>query len=232
MLNLNPVRHKTVKRGRRLPDRERQNPMLPFSQQLELYARFWAPRFPERTETVQRYRQFVDQVPGCFERSNLDRHITGSALVVSPDLSQVLLTHHAKLQKWIQLGGHCDGNPLVHEVAAQEVLEESGLTGEFRSYGTGELIPLDLDILPVPRWQDVPAHDHYDARYLMVCDPQIPLAITEESLDLRWFSILEALTLCEPTVVRMLNKTSKLKLTLPGDDVGHGHRKQQGPAVL
>lgn len=184
--------------------------MLDFAQQLDLYARFWDPQDPVRVDVVTRYREFVSEVPNCFERSNLDRHITGSALVVSPDRRRVLLTHHAKLKKWIQLGGHCDGDPRVQEVAAQEVWEESGLRGEFCNCGGEVLFPLDIDILPVPRWRDVPAHDHYDARYLMVCDPQTPLTITKESLDLRWFPLEEALGFCEPTVVRMLNKVKSL----------------------
>lgn len=178
-----------------------------FQESLEIYARRWEPHFPERVETVARYREFVATDGTCCERSNLDRHITGSALVVSPRCDQVLLTHHAKLKKWIQLGGHCDGDHRVHLVAATEVLEESGLSAIFLDAE----VPLDIDILPVPQWKGVPAHDHYDARYLMQADPDLPLAITEESLDLKWFAIDQAMELCEPTVQRMLRKLSILE---------------------
>jgi len=40
---------------------------------------------------------------------------------------RVLLTHHKKLGKWLQLGGHSDGNSNMLDVALKEAKEESML---------------------------------------------------------------------------------------------------------
>ena len=53
--------------------------------------------------------EFIDQHPDCFERTLFKGHITASAWIVSSDGERALLMHHAKLDKWFQLGGHCDG---------------------------------------------------------------------------------------------------------------------------
>jgi hypothetical protein len=72
--------------------------------------------------------QFVEQHADCAERSLQVGHLTGSAWIVDRERKRTLLTHHRKLNKWLQLGGHADGelNPLA--VALREAREESGLT--------------------------------------------------------------------------------------------------------
>ena len=57
-------------------------------------------------------------------------HITASTLVLDDDGSQVLLTLHPRLGRWVQLGGHCeddDGDILA--AALREATEESGVAG-------------------------------------------------------------------------------------------------------
>ncbi len=79
------------------------------------------------SDTVEQFIEFVSTNEDCFERKLKEGHITGSAWVVSKDGRQVLLTHHKKLNRWFQLGGHADGNSDILKVAMQEALEESGL---------------------------------------------------------------------------------------------------------
>ncbi len=69
--------------------------------------------------------RFVGEHSDCFKRSLLIGHITGSAWVVDRGRGMVLLTHHRKLNKWLQLGGHCDGDGDVRAVALREACEES-----------------------------------------------------------------------------------------------------------
>ena len=72
--------------------------------------------------TLDRFIKFIEQNPNCFERSNKG-HITGSAWIVNHDNSKVLLTHHRKLNLWLQLGGHADGEPDTKAVSLKEAQE-------------------------------------------------------------------------------------------------------------
>ena len=69
----------------------------------------------------------MDSHPDCFHRSCRLGHITGSAWVVDTTGDRVLLVYHRKLGRWLQPGGHCDGDPDALAVALRETCEESGL---------------------------------------------------------------------------------------------------------
>src|SRR5688500_13307290 len=73
--------------------------------------------------------RFVRSTPAGFGRSHTLGHITGAAWLVDAEGRRVLLTHHRKLNKWLQLGGHADGEADVRAVALREAEEESGLFG-------------------------------------------------------------------------------------------------------
>lgn len=141
--------------------------------------------------------------PDAFSRSTaLGGHITASALVLSPDGRDALLTHHRKLDMWLQLGGHCDGIMDTAFVALKEAYEESGLP---------RIVPLsgdifDIDILPVPAFGAEPAHLHYDVRYLMQADATA-FTVLPESHDLAWVPLtaFEDVTR-EATMLRMRDK--------------------------
>ncbi len=165
-------------------------------------------------ETIGRFFDFLEKHEDCFERSNLFGHITGSAMVISPDQSSVVLTLHKKLGKWLQLGGHSDGNPLTWQVARNEVEEESGLRNflllnPLEIHGTSipeTTLPFDLDIHVIPAKKDVPEHLHYDVRYLFVAK-EVALQISDESDDLKWFPINEVSQVTdEESTLRQLKK--------------------------
>src|SRR6476661_8500289 len=78
-------------------------------------------------QMLDRFRRFVQTQPRCFERSLIEGHVTGSAWVLNANSTHVLLLHHRKLDRWLQPGGHCDGDPDVLRVAMREAREESGL---------------------------------------------------------------------------------------------------------
>jgi 8-oxo-dGTP pyrophosphatase MutT (NUDIX family) len=117
----------------------------------------------------------------------------------------VLLTLHAKLNKWLQLGGHVDGENEVQNAARREAQEESGRDElQFFPYEAlcSELaldhpLPFDIDIHLIPARQDEPSHFHYDLRFLCQLDPALPLVISEESHDLRWLSVSDAQNLTD-----------------------------------
>lgn len=135
----------------------------------------------------QRMISLLDDAEDCFHRSCFPAHFTGSALVVSADGSQALLHHHRKLDRWLQFGGHCDGDVHVLRVAQREALEESGVE---------ELIlasakPFDLDIHPIPAKDGEPAHEHFDVRYVLIAPENAQFTRSEESHELRWVTPAE-----------------------------------------
>ena len=149
---------------------------------------------------------FVEQQPNCFERSLLMGHITGSAWIVSPDRKQTLLILHRKLDRWLQPGGHADGDPDVAAVALREAQEETGLTS-LRLLNPGIF---DVDIHPIPARNGVPEHLHYDIRFLLEAQPNEPFGRCEEIKNIRWFSVDEAKNhVNDVSIQRLVNKIMK-----------------------
>jgi 8-oxo-dGTP pyrophosphatase MutT (NUDIX family) len=139
----------------------------------------------------------------AFYRDHIPGHITGSAWIIDAARQSVLLTHHAKLDKWLQPGGHADGDENVSGVALREAEEETGLKN-FKLLQQGIF---DLDIHIIPARKDFPEHLHYDIRFIFEADPKEELVITDESHDLKWVPLSQ---LCEYTsnvsIQRMLQK--------------------------
>ena len=151
--------------------------------------------------------RFVETHPDWLLRSCVPGHLTGSAWIVSPDRRQPLLTHHHKLDKWLQLGGHADGDGDLLAVALKEAREESGLT-HFRVV-TPAVFDVDRHWIP-PRKTD-PGHYHHDLRFMLEADPAEPLVISNESKALAWVRIDEETRLNpEESMARMVRKTQAL----------------------
>ena len=151
---------------------------------LELLARHRP--FDDREEqALARIQDFVRNNPRCFERSLATGHITGSAWLLNPAGTAVLLTQHRKLRKWLQLGGHADGHPDLLEVAMREACEESGIDA---------IVPLldrifDVDVHRIPAFGGVAEHDHYDVGFLLQVTGDTRFRVSEESLSLAWVSL-------------------------------------------
>lgn len=116
-------------------------------------------------------------------RSALEGHLTASALLLDSRFKRALLTHHKKLGRWLQLGGHCDGDANLAAVALRECTEESGIAGL-------RVLPLiiDLDIHPIPGRLAEPEHFHYDARFIVLAPVGAREVLSDESHALRWFT--------------------------------------------
>lgn len=151
---------------------------------------------------------FVEGRADCLLRSCVPGHLTGSAWIVSPDRRRTLLTHHRKLGKWLQLGGHADGDEDLLAVARREAIEESGLTAV---HAVSPAI-FDVDRHWIPPRKSDPGHYHYDLRFLFAADPAAALAISSESKDLAWVAIDQVTTLNpEESMARMVRKTQAVR---------------------
>lgn len=132
------------------------------------------------------FMEFVNEQPGCCERGLDIGHLTGSAWLVSKDGRRALLMHHRKLDRWLQPGGHADGDADLAAVALREAGEETGLAGL-------RLSPeiFDLDRHRIPARGTEPEHWHYDVRFVVHANGSEAFIQNEESLALAWFEIAE-----------------------------------------
>ncbi|MEM1138225.1 MAG: NUDIX hydrolase, partial [Bacteroidota bacterium] len=134
-------------------------------------------------------------------------HVTASSWILDYNHQHVLLIHHSKLDKWLQPGGHTDGNPDVNTVALKEAEEETGLPSII---SFGEEI-FDIDIHDIPARKEVPAHKHYDIRFIFEADIRDEPVKNHESKDLKWIALDEVSKYTtETSIVRMVQKTYEI----------------------
>jgi ADP-ribose pyrophosphatase YjhB (NUDIX family) len=167
----------------------------------------YRPADEREREMLARLEKFVAGCADCFERTHLAGHVTGSAWVVDRSLRFALLTHHKKLGKWLQFGGHADGDDDVRRVALREGLEESGLAHlEFARDGI-----YDVDVHDIPARGDEPAHVHYDVRYAFFAERSDVPQVSDESHAVAWIALdaLDALGV-DASVKRLAAKSAGL----------------------
>ena len=118
--------------------------------------------------------------PDALERSCRPGHLTGSALVIDPADHRILLLYHSKLQRWLQPGGHADGDSDLARVALREAAEETGIKG---LRVVEPAIDLDVHVVNPP---DEDPHEHHDVRFLVVAPSGAEPIGNHESQELRW----------------------------------------------
>lgn len=133
-----------------------------------------------------RFLELLSDPQDPFMRARLAGHFTASAWLVDRGGTRVLLTHHRKLGKWLQLGGHADGDRDLARVALREAEEESGLPALEVEPGI-----FDLDRHWIPEHGGVPGHWHYDVRYVARARGSEAFTVSAESLALAWRDIAE-----------------------------------------
>ena len=135
-------------------------------------------------DDVRQFHAFAVARADCFERRCEPGHFTGSAWLVDASGQRVLLTHHRKLNRWLQLGGHADGDPDLAQVALREAEEESGLAGLVVE---PEIFDIDRHLIPARAAE--PAHWHYDVRFVVQTTGNETFIVGDESHALAWRDI-------------------------------------------
>ena len=155
------------------------------AQVLEMLCRA-APACAREPRVLAEFIAFARAHVDCCDRTLDVGHFTGSAWMVSANGQRVLLTHHRKLDRWLQLGGHADGNGDLAEVALREAEEESGLRGL-----SVEPVIFDLDRHRIPARGSEPEHWHYDVRFVVRAGSNEEFVVGPESHDLAWRLVSE-----------------------------------------
>ncbi len=159
---------------------------------------------------VERTIAFIQQHENCFDRQLHAGHVTGSSWVVNPARSHTLLLHHRKLDRWLQPGGHADGDPDMLRVVLKETAEETGIPLEQIHLVNDDLFDVDIHTIhPSPHDH---RHVHFDIRFLVEIDDRIPLPGNNESFDVRWVPLHEVTHYNNAlSLLRMVNKTRALR---------------------
>jgi 8-oxo-dGTP pyrophosphatase MutT (NUDIX family) len=183
---------------------------LPLLAMLDRYAAC----YPQERAVAARIRALATAHADCFERTCRPGHVTASAWVTTPAADRFLLVHHRKLNRWLQPGGHVDGDPDVVAAALREVREETGLARLWLADAGAARMPFDLDVHIIPARYDAAgalvedAHEHHDVRQWVIADDALAPQVSDESHAVRWFTAgeLHAAT-DEESVLRMWRKT-------------------------
>jgi 8-oxo-dGTP pyrophosphatase MutT (NUDIX family) len=163
----------------------------------------YAENYPSEKVCTDQIKAFIGQYHTCFNRELSVGHMTGSAWIVNQLGTHTLLTHHKKLNKWLQPGGHADGDSDILRVAKREADEESGLVG--LEVEDGKIF--DIDVHKIPARGNEIQHLHYDIRFVFRAHVSEVFVVSEESHDLAWVRIvqLESYSVDE-SVMRMAQK--------------------------
>ncbi|MCW7942140.1 NUDIX hydrolase [Streptomyces hygroscopicus] len=154
--------------------------------------------YEDQEELRQIYLDHLAVHPDGMWRACADGHLTASTLVIDPARGRVLLTLHGKLQMWLQMGGHCE--------AADETLAAAALREATEESGIGDLTLLPGGPVRLDR-HHTPCAWHLDVQYAALTPAGAVAAISDESLDLRWFAYDEVADVADDSVVRLLQAT-------------------------
>ncbi|MGG6242080.1 NUDIX hydrolase [Nodosilinea sp. AN01ver1] len=163
-----------------------------------------SPFDPAEAESIAATLAFLGKSDRCWPRDNYVGHLTASAWVVNTAKSHVLLTHHRKFNRWLQVGGHVDaGDESLLAAALREAREESGI----QAIEPLQTTIFDIGHHPINTAKE-PPHVHYDIRFLLVAK-SMAYIVSEESNDLAWVPLTEVATLSPSTALSRMT----LKLT-------------------
>jgi 8-oxo-dGTP pyrophosphatase MutT (NUDIX family) len=151
--------------------------------------RSYSPDDPAEALHREQMVKLLTSVPEPFSRAHFTPgHFTASCYIVD-GAGRLLLHHHRRLQRWLQMGGHVEAGESAELAALREGAEESGLSDL-------ALVPagiFDLDIHGIPAAKGEPDHDHFDVRYAaQTASPEAMTIDRAESNELAWVTLERA----------------------------------------
>lgn len=162
-------------------------------------------KYKEEIASKAKMLEFLNSYENPFNRQLAVGHFTASAFLLNSDKTKFLLMHHAKLGKWLQPGGHCDGNSNVLAVAIKEAQEESGIP-DIQLVSTQIY---DIDVHFIPANEREPGHYHYDVRFLLKTINNDSFTINSEAKELKWLEFVTEIPVeiaLDNSVMRMIKK--------------------------
>jgi len=150
--------------------------------------------FPEDKSETTAFFEFLlrNNDADLYHRKNFDGHITTSAFIVDTVRKELLLLRHKSLNRWLQPGGHTEGDSSLQASALREAVEETGIPEDqltLRSVHPNQIVPFDIDThyIPVNPRKDEDGHYHHDIRYLFVYTGNRSNSFnTDEAIGMQW----------------------------------------------
>lgn len=158
--------------------------------------------FPDDIQHSEPFREYLlrNKEEDIYHRKNFDGHITTSAFIIDRRTDEMLLLHHKSLNRWLQPGGHTEGDGTLVASALREAVEETGISeSELALLPVCENndVPFDVDshyIPPNPK-KNEDGHTHHDLRYLFeYTGDRVHEYNREEALGSRWIKFDNLLT--------------------------------------
>lgn len=155
--------------------------------------------FPGERERIQRVTDFVGvtTAEGLYSRKNFNGHITTSAFIVNLATSEMLLLRHKVLNRWLQPGGHAEGDSSLQASALREAVEETEIPADALAYmavSSHSDVPFDIDPhhIPANAKKEEDEHYHLDFRYIFAYTGGVHSHYNpDESTGLRWVKFEE-----------------------------------------